>query len=142
MNNRKVTDLLPHRPPFLFVDRVVSIGESEAVAERTVREDEAYLKGHFPGNPMVPGVLIVESMAQTAGLALAGGENEDDTPERAVFYLSKISRARFRRAVFPEETMRITAGVTRSFGGSAVIEAKVEVAGEIAAEGELVLSRK
>ena len=66
--NKDIKELLPHRPPFLFIDKVLSIVGNKITATRTIKKDEQYLKGHFPGNPIVPGVLIIESMAQAAGI--------------------------------------------------------------------------
>lgn len=87
-------DILPHRPPFLMIDEVLRCDEKSIVAVRTFREDEEFFRGHFPGNPIVPGVLLIEGMAQAlAYLALRG-------PASAV-YLTGVDRARFRKPVVP-----------------------------------------
>lgn len=99
MEIKPVTDVLPHRPPFLFVDRVLELSEKKIVAERTFRADEAYLEGHFPGRPIVPGVLLLEGLAQTmAYLSLSVRKAER-------IFLVGIEHARFRGVVQPGATV-------------------------------------
>ncbi|NVO11302.1 MAG: 3-hydroxyacyl-ACP dehydratase FabZ [Bacteroidales bacterium] len=98
----QITDLLKHRAPFLFVDHV-TIEDDKIVGERTFKEDELFFKGHFPGYPIVPGVLLVESMAQCggAGLRVKGDMKSSN------FVLIKIENARFHREVKPGETIKM-----------------------------------
>ena len=91
--------LLPHAPPFLFLDEVVALGESSVHARRTFRPDEDFFRGHFPGNPIVPGVLLIEGMAQAFAYLMMHGR------ELRGVYLTGIDRARFRRPVHPGETV-------------------------------------
>ncbi len=105
----EVTEILPHRPPFLFVDRIIELTETKVVGVRTFREDEAYFKGHFPEHPVVPGVLLLEGLAQTmAYYALYHRK----TPR---VFLVGIDRARFRGIVEPgkEVTYEVTVGAER-----------------------------
>src|SRR5260370_12462017 len=98
-----VRSVLPHREPFLFIDRVLHLSEGTVVAVRTFREDELFFAGHFPGQPIVPGVLLVEGLAQTmAYFALV------NRPATRI-YLVGIDRARFRSTVWPgsEVTFRV-----------------------------------
>lgn len=96
---RPVTEVLPHRPPFLFVDRVLELSEKRIVAERTFRADESYFQGHFPDRPIVPGVLLLEGLAQTmAYLALSA-----KSAQRV--FLVGIDHARFRGFVEPGTTV-------------------------------------
>ncbi len=137
--NKNITELLPHRKPFLFIDRVVSIeGTNKIVAEKKINKDDDYLKGHFPGNPIVPGVLIVESMAQASGIISAYnlGESQD------TYFLSRISDVRFRHPVFPGDTLIINAEILDHFGEVVKTHAWCEVSGRVVAEGELVLSKQ
>ena len=97
--------LLPHRPPFLFIDRVVSVTEAEIVAVRMFRPEEDFFRGHFPGNPIVPGVLLIEMMAQA--MAILAIERQSD----ARVYLTGVDRARFRQPVVPSQEVEVTVRV-------------------------------
>ena len=105
-----ITDLIPQRPPFLFVDRLLELDPGQrAVAEYTVRGDEAFFAGHFPGNPVLPGVIMVEALAQTgAALAMSAPANEG---KLVVF--AGIDELRFRRIVTPGARLQMTVEVER-----------------------------
>jgi 3-hydroxyacyl-[acyl-carrier-protein] dehydratase len=111
-----VTELIPHRPPFLFVDRVVSHGEGELVAERTWRADEDFYRGHYPGAPITPGVLLCESVFQAGALLLAN-ELSDGGTKPGVPLLARVSDVRFRSPVYPGDTITIHVKRTESIGG-------------------------
>ncbi len=100
-------ELLPHRPPFLFVDTLISADETGAIGEYTYTEEKNdFFKGHFPGNPVVPGVVLIESMAQVAGAGLvARGALAADSGKEATFVLAAVEEARFRRLVRPGDKM-------------------------------------
>jgi 3-hydroxyacyl-[acyl-carrier-protein] dehydratase len=103
-----VTDLIPHRPPFLFVDEIVSTGPGVLVAKRLWRKEEAFYGGHYPGSPITPGVLLCESVVQTGALLLALGQaavgKESGRPATGMPILVKINDVRFRLPVFPGDT--------------------------------------
>jgi 3-hydroxyacyl-[acyl-carrier-protein] dehydratase len=101
-----VTDLIPHRPPFLFVDEIVSESESGLVSRRTFRADEDFYRGHYPGAPITPGVLLCEAVFQTGALYLARRMASTGKPN-GVPLLAKINDVRFRNSVFPGETVTI-----------------------------------
>jgi 3-hydroxyacyl-[acyl-carrier-protein] dehydratase len=102
----KVLERIPHRPPFLFVDEIISESPEGLVAKRTWREDEAFYKGHYPGSPITPGVLLCEAVFQTGALYLARSLNEKGAPS-GVPLLVKISNVRFRSPVYPGDTVTI-----------------------------------
>jgi 3-hydroxyacyl-[acyl-carrier-protein] dehydratase len=104
----QVTDLIPHRPPFLFVDEIVSHSAGSLIARRTWRSDEDFYQGHYPSAPITPGVLLCESVFQAAACfmalkALAAGA----PPGAGVPLIAKISEVRFRHPVYPGDTVII-----------------------------------
>ena len=104
----EIMKLIPHRYPFLMLDKVLAIepGRS-AVGVKNVSINELHFVGHFPNTPIMPGVLIVEAMAQLAGVMLTAGQ--DETPGNSgIHYLAKIKEAKFLRAVFPSDQMVIS----------------------------------
>ena len=137
--NKNITELLPHREPFLFIDKVISIeGKNKIVAEKKISVEEYYFKGHFPGNPIVPGVLIAECMAQASGIISA--YNMDEV--KSIYFLSRISDLKFKHPVFPGDTLIIKAEVIGQFDQAIKTSVSCEVNGKIVAEGELVLTKK
>lgn len=103
-----VTDFIPHRPPFLFVDEVVSESADGLVARKTWRADEDFYCGHYPGMPITPGVLLCEAVFQTGALFLSRRQVAQGTPtSEGVPLLARISDVRFRNPVFPGETITI-----------------------------------
>jgi 3-hydroxyacyl-[acyl-carrier-protein] dehydratase len=96
--------LLPHRKPFLFVDEVVSADEAGSVCQKTFRDDECFFPGHFPGYPVVPGVILVETLAQAGGASLA---SRGVFAQGALFFLATVDKVKFRRQVRPGDTVRL-----------------------------------
>ena len=111
-----VTSLIPHRPPFLFVDEIVSETENGLVARRTWRAEEDFYKGHYPGAPITPGVLLCEAVFQTGALLLARGR-KDPPSGTGVPLLVKIGSVRFRSTVVPGETVTIEVRREEALGG-------------------------
>jgi 3-hydroxyacyl-[acyl-carrier-protein] dehydratase len=129
---------LPHRPPFVFVREIIECDPGKFVGARTIFDaSDPMFAGHFPGNPIVPGVIITEALAQTAGIAAASGYPETAPP---IFLLSAIRTMKFLQAVRPGEEIELRAekiGATET-----LFQFKVEarVNGAVVAEGQLVLS--
>jgi 3-hydroxyacyl-[acyl-carrier-protein] dehydratase len=107
MNSARVTlESIPHRPPFLFVDEIVERGASRIVTHWTARPEADFLKGHYPGEPVVPGVLICECCFQAGALLLAAKHGPFDV-ESGVPVVTRIQDARFKRIVRPGQTLRV-----------------------------------
>ena len=128
---RQIMALLPHRYPFLLVDRIEAIdGDNSAIGIKNVTASEPHFTGHFPGNPIMPGVLIVEGMAQTAGAicakAIGGGDN--------IVYFMTIDNAKFRKPVVPGDQMRVHVRKEKQRGNIWRFAAEAKVDGKVVAE--------
>ena len=135
----EIMRILPHRYPFLLVDRVLEIDRGKRlVALKNVTINEPFFNGHFPGVPVMPGVLIIESMAQ-AGAILGLLEKNTDL-SKAVVYLVGIDEARFRKPIVPGDQMRIVAEVLRRKAVVWKMRGEVYVGSELAAEATLLSS--
>jgi len=131
--------LLPHRYPFSLVDRIIQYVPAKlAVGIKNVTFNEPHFQGHFPGRPLMPGVLIVEAMAQVGGIVLA---QMPEFPENGLFMFVGIDKVRFRRPVVPGDQLVMTVELLsikrRRFG---YMQGRAEVNGHLAAEGELMFS--
>ena len=119
---------IPHREPFLFVDRILEVTDTHAVAEREIREDEPHFAGHYPGNPLMPGVLLCESVFQTAAIYMVrkfeseGMDGASKTP-----ILARINNAKFKQMVRPGDVIRIEATYKESLGQFHFMSGKVVV---------------
>ncbi|OGD13262.1 MAG: 3-hydroxyacyl-[acyl-carrier-protein] dehydratase FabZ [Candidatus Aminicenantes bacterium RBG_16_63_14] len=134
----QIMKFLPHRFPFLLVDRVVDLVHSKSiVALKNVTCNEQFFQGHFPEWKIMPGVLIVEAMAQ-AGAVLLFSSIPD--PEKKFVVLSKIDKAKFKRMVVPGDQLRLDVEWTRTKGKVCQMKGKAFVDGEIAAEAEIYAS--
>lgn len=133
-----LVDLLPQRPPFRFVDRVVSLDEGPGItAEVDFPAGHRVFEGHLPDEPLVPGVILIEAMAQAAGLALAGGE-AGGRPIHG--YLAEVGRIRFKSKVGPDSTVTLKARLGPAFGAIFRFEVRAECVGELVAEGEITVA--
>ncbi|MBP7705950.1 MAG: 3-hydroxyacyl-ACP dehydratase FabZ [Candidatus Aminicenantes bacterium] len=131
----EIMRFLPHRFPFLLVDRVVDLVPRKAiVAIKNVTCNEQFFQGHFPDWKIMPGVLIVEAMAQ-AGAVLLFGSIPD--PEKKFVVLSKVDKAKFKRMVVPGDQLRLDVEWTREKGRICQMKGKAFVDGELAAEAEI-----
>jgi 3-hydroxyacyl-[acyl-carrier-protein] dehydratase len=137
MDVKAIEAILPHRYPFLLVDRVLAIEPmKKLVAVKAVTVNEPFFAGHFPGHPVMPGVLILEALAQAAAL-LAKASMKDD-PGDKVTYLMAIDGARFRRPVIPGDRLELHVEVVRVKGDGWKERGTALVDGEVAAEAEFM----
>ena len=131
-DSRWIASVLPHRYPILLVDRVLELVPGErVVAIKNVTRNEPFFDGHFPGNPIMPGVLVIEAMAQTAGLLLL---HEIEDRARRVLFFSGIERARFRRPVVPGDQLRMEVESLRLRTVHSRFRGRATVDGELAVE--------
>ena len=122
---------LPHREPFLFIDEVVQIKENEEIhAIKLIHEDEHYLKGHFPGNPIFPGVIIIEALGQASGIL--GFVSMNKTPEEgSIYVLAGVDKVRFRKRVRPGDTIDLISKVVGEKRGIWKFDCRAELDNEL-----------
>ena len=131
---RRVLDFLPHRYPFLLVDRILEIGEGRVLTLKNVTFNEPFFQGHFPGFPVMPGVLIVEAMAQSGALLALSQAGAD--PAR-LFMLTGLDKVRIRRRVVPGDSLKIEVTIIKYRRPLWKMQAIARVGDETAAEAEL-----
>jgi 3-hydroxyacyl-[acyl-carrier-protein] dehydratase len=137
MDVNAIEAILPHRYPFLLVDRVVSMERmKKLVAVKCVTVNEPFFAGHFPGHPVMPGVLILEALAQAAALLAKGSMVEE--PGDKVTYLMAIDNARFRKPVFPGDRIELHVEVVKRKGAIWKEKGTAIVDGEVVAEAEFM----
>lgn len=133
MERSGIEKLLPHRDPFLFIDTIDVTDEKQVVARHIFSENEFFFKGHFPQYPVVPGVILIETMAQAGGAGLVKrGLMSDD----ALFFLASVDKVKFRRQVRPNEEVRLEIENLRVSGKMIKQAGKAYVGEELAAEAE------
>lgn len=138
MDVNDIMDCLPHRYPFLLVDRVLTSEPGRFIrALKNVTANEAFFVGHFPGFPVMPGVLIIEALAQTAAI-LSQLTRESRSDAKSLIFFAGIDNARFRRQVVPGDQLILEAEVIRIVRGIGKYRTRALVDGEVAAEGELM----
>jgi beta-hydroxyacyl-ACP dehydratase FabZ len=138
MDIRDIERVLPHRYPFLLVDRVLEIGDDRIVALKQVTRNEPHFEGHFPGHPVMPGVLIIEAMAQAG--ALYAARLTKFNPDRQVIYFMAIDKAKFRRPVIPGDQLILEVTPLRKGGAIWKLRGEAKVGDVLVAEAEFMAS--
>jgi len=138
----KVLKILPHRFPFLLIDRVLDYTKGESLtAIKNVTINEPFFTGHFPNRPVMPGVLVIEAMAQACGI-LTHVSDETQATEKGVFLFVGIDKARFKRQVEPGDQLCFEVRITRKMRGIWMYEGKAFVGDELACSAELMCTYK
>ncbi len=138
MDIKRIMELIPHRYPFLLVDRVIDYEEEKWIkAIKNVTMNELFFQGHFPGEPIMPGVLMIEALAQTGGiLAMMAEANRD----KLAFFMT-INNAKFRKPVVPGDQLILEVNITKVVRGTIVqTHGKVTVEGKVVCEADLMFS--
>jgi 3-hydroxyacyl-[acyl-carrier-protein] dehydratase len=142
MDINKVLTLLPHRYPFLLIDRVLEFEPNQRlVALKNVTYNEPFFNGHFPIRPVMPGVLIVEALAQATGL-LGMESNPDGIDENTIYFFVGIDKARFKRPVEPGDQMHLEVEMKRSKRGIWMFSGTARVDGQIAATADIMCTAR
>lgn len=135
----QILELLPHRYPFLLVDRVLALEPGKSVrALKNVTINEPFFQGHFPGKPVMPGVLMIEAMAQAAGVLAFKSVPAPTDGRRQIVYLAGIDDARFKRMVVPGDQLVLEADVDRIVRNIGKFRCRALVDGQLAAEAQLM----
>ena len=137
LNTSEIMEILPHRSPFLLIDTIEEMEPGvKAVAKKNVTFNEPYFAGHFPGNPVMPGVLIIEALAQVGAVAILGlPENKGKTA-----YFASIDKAKFKQMVVPGDVLMLETKIIKTKGPIGVGEATATVNGKVAAKAELTFA--
>ena len=139
---RRIAQLLPHRFPFLLIDRVLSWESGKSLtAIKNVTVNEPFFQGHFPGAPIMPGVLVIEALAQASGVLVQLSVSKDPN-QLALFYLVKIDKARFSRVVVPGDQLVLEVKQKRMLRRMGLFWGQAKVDGEVVAEAELLCAER
>ncbi|MEY2149436.1 MULTISPECIES: 3-hydroxyacyl-ACP dehydratase FabZ [Rhodanobacter] len=143
VNVEQIQELLPHRYPFLLVDRVIELEPDQRVVTlKNVTINEPFFNGHFPGHPVMPGVLIVEAMAQSAGLLTLISNRLKGSTNNSLFYLAKVDNARFSAPVVPGDQLRMEVRLKRLMRSMGIFEARTLVDGKEVSSCELMCAAR
>ena len=138
----EILKYLPHRDPFLFIDEVISIEEGNNIhASMNIKDDDVFLEGHFPENPIVPGVILIEAMGQASGIL--GFKTMGKTPEEgSIYVIAGVDKARFRQRVLPGDEVDIFSKVLGSKNGIWKFECFAEVNGKLVCSANILCAER
>jgi len=133
---KMIQGIIPHRYPFLLVDRILEMGENRIVGLKNVSINEPFFQGHFPGHPVMPGVLIIEALAQTAGVyALSNSENKGK-----IAYFASIDHVKFRKPVVPGDQLTLEVDIGKSRLRIVQVHGTAKVNGDVVAEADMMFA--
>jgi len=139
MDNKEVQKYLPHRPPFLLIDQVLEYEPAKSlVAIKNVTINEPFFTGHFPGTPVMPGVLIIEALAQAGAILALKSVEEPLSKVKYLHVLAGVDKARFKRIVVPGDQLRLEVVITKARSSFMKVEAIATVDGEVACTAEIM----
>ncbi len=134
----EVMNFLPHRYPFLMIDRIVEFeADKRVVGLKNVTINEPFFQGHFPGHPIMPGVLLIEAMAQTGGVMALMSLPAEEVKKKVLYFMS-IDKAKFRKPVLPGDQVRFELDLIRARGNIKSFKAAAKVDGAVVAEAEMM----
>ena len=133
LTDSRILSLIPHRPPFLWVDQIISQSETTIRTQKTFPDDLDVFRGHYPGNPLLPGVLLCEAIFQSGALLLAGSSSDEGSK---IPVLTRISDTRFKRRVLPGETVNIEVSLIDTVSSVCVLRGKAKVGDQLAVKTE------
>ena len=137
----KIMELIPHRYPFLLVDRVLDYEAGQWIkAIKNISFNEPQFQGHFPGHPVMPGVMVIEAMAQAAGVLTQ--LSRDGLAQDALFYLVKVDNAKFTQIVVPGDQLEFECHIKKVIKNMTMYECKASVAGKMVAKADLLCAEK
>jgi len=134
--NTEPMAFIPHRPPFLWVDKIVSVTESEIVTEKHISPDLDVFAGHYPNNPIMPGVLLCEAVFQTGAILMAHGERNQKDTNAQIPVLTRIQSAKFKKIVKPGDTVQMHVKCLETISGVTYFKGSVRSGGKTAVQVE------
>ena len=137
MTDSSIHELIPHRGPMLLVDEIVQVAAGEIICRKTFRADEFFFQGHYPDNPLVPGVILCECAAQSAAILLASQYLDSQTANSKVPVLTRMNKVRFRNTVHPGDMIDIKVRLDEEISGAFFLTASIRKDGKVAVSLEL-----
>ena len=133
-SRQEIIDLIPHRDPFLWVDQIISCTADTIVTAKTIPRELDIFKGHYPGNPIMPGVLLCEAIFQSGALLMAKQKITDGMAAATTPVLTRINSARFKRTILPGDALQITVRITESLSSVYFFKGTMKVDGKVAVQ--------
>lgn len=132
----EITSLIPHRTPFLWVDKIISYAGDTIITEKTIPADLDIFNGHYPGHPIMPGVLLCEAIFQSGALLIGKQCQSQDSEDPVIPVLTRISSAKFKRSVHPGDTVQIEVRLVETMSGVSIFKGKMKIGGKTALQVE------